>query len=211
MGNGFGADVDHRGSGARIQVRQLGGAGTARHEPSAPDVVHFDVLRTPGAQIVAQLAVAVGAPLPYRADQSQQFLVAGTAAHRRAQVGAFGGEQAGIDLAGGAQARARAVAAERLGNRGNDPNLAATVVERVAARYLAAIGRVERGQRPARTDAFQKLLRWHDALAIPVIAVADIHVLNKAHDNAGGAKVLDQIEHLVIVDAALDDSIELDG
>src|ERR1700680_2234890 len=97
------------------------------------------MLHAAGAQVVAHFAVAVRAPLPYRADQFQQFLVAGTAAHRRAQVGAFGGEQAGIDLAVGGQPRARAVAAERLSNRGNEPHLAATVVERVAARYLAAI------------------------------------------------------------------------
>ena len=39
----------------------------------------------------------------------------------------------------------------------------------------------------------------------PVIAIADVHVLDEAHDDAGAAEVLDQVEHRVIVQAALDD------
>src|SRR6202050_845493 len=80
----------------------------------APDVIHLDVLHAAGAQFVAQFTVAVRAPLPHRAHQLQQFLVAGTTAQRRPQIGALGREQAGVELAVRGQARARAVAAETL-------------------------------------------------------------------------------------------------
>ena len=145
MGNGFGADVDHRGPGARIQMRQSRccGCGVAC-DGSAPDVIHFDVLHASGAQFVAQFTVAIGAPLPHRAHQSQQLLVAGAAAQRRPQIGALGREQAGVELAVRGQPRARAVAAERLRDRGDEADLTAAVVERVAARDLAGIGRIER-------------------------------------------------------------------
>ena len=55
-----------------------------------------------------------------------------------------------------------------------------------------------------------QLARRHDAIATPVIAVADVHVLDEAHDDAGAAEVLDQVEHGVIVQAALDDAVDLD-
>src|SRR6202034_2757001 len=60
----------------------------------APDVIHLDVLYAAGAQLVAQLTVAVRAPLPHRAHQLQQLLIAGTSPQWRPQVGALGREQA---------------------------------------------------------------------------------------------------------------------
>ena len=43
-----------------------------------------------------------------------------------------------------------------------------------------------------------------------MIAVADVHVLDEAHDDARAAEVLDQIERRVIVEAALDHRVDLD-
>ena len=102
------------------------------------------MLHASGAQFVAQLAVAVRAPLPDRTDQLQQLVIARAAAQWRSQVGAFGREQAGIEFAVGGQAGARAVAAEGLRDRGDEADLTTAVVECVAARDLARVGRVER-------------------------------------------------------------------
>ena len=46
---------------------------------------------------------------------------------------------------------------------------------------------------------------------MPVVAVADVHVFDEAHDDAGAAETLHQIEHRVIVHAALHDGVDLDG
>ena len=47
-------------------------------------------------------------------------------------------------------------------------------------------------------------------LRAPVIAIADVHELDEAHDHGRAAEVLDQIERRVIVHAALDDGVDLD-
>src|SRR5450755_276118 len=130
---------------------------------SAPDVIHFDMLHAASAQLVAQLAVAVGAPLPYGADQSAEFCIGGAPAQRRAQVRPIGGEQTGIELAVRGQPRARAVAAKRLRHGGHEPNLPGAVAEGVAARDFTGVGWLERLQRPARSDALEQSLRGHHA------------------------------------------------
>jgi hypothetical protein len=43
-----------------------------------------------------------------------------------------------------------------------------------------------------------------------MIAVADIHVFDEAYDDAGAAKAFDEIEHAMVVHAALDDRVDLD-
>ena len=43
-----------------------------------------------------------------------------------------------------------------------------------------------------------------------MIARADVHVFDEAHDDAGAAEMRQQVEQRVIVDAALDDGVDLD-
>src|SRR5213079_666368 len=53
--------------------------------------------------------------------------------------------------------------------------------------------------------------RGHHQLRAPLVAVADVHVLDETHDHAGAAEAFHQLEHRVIVHAALHDGIDLDG
>src|SRR4029453_17931538 len=108
------------------------------------------------------------------------------------------------------QARTRAAAAERIRDRGDEPDLAGAVVERVALGDSAVLVLPDGMQRPARADPLEELARGHDAIEAPVIAIADVHVLDEAHDDPGAAEALDQIEHRVVVESALDDRVELD-
>src|SRR6185437_11278989 len=188
-----------------------GRAGLRAAIASAPEVIHLGVLHAARAQLIAQLAVAVETPLPDGAHQLAELGVTGAGAQRRAQVHALGCEQAGMQFAVGGEPCPRAVSAERLRHRGNEADLATAVFEDIAAGHLAAIVGIDRTQRPARVDAREQLLRGHHALALPVVAVAYVHVLDEAHDDVGAAKALDQIQHPLIVDPALYDGVDLDG
>src|SRR6187549_2368892 len=66
---------------------------------SAADVVHFNLVQVVRAQGGAQLAVPVTAAAPDTTHQLEELLVGGAGAQRRAQVGALGGEQAGVERA----------------------------------------------------------------------------------------------------------------
>ena len=159
----------------------------------------------------AQLAVAVAAAAPDAADELEQLVVGGAGAQRAAQVHALRGEQAGVERAVGRDARARAVAAERLRDRRDEADFARAVFECVALGDFAAVVAVARRDRPARVDARREFARRHHQRGIPVIARADVHVFDEAHDDAGAAEMRQQIEQRVIVDAALHDGVHLDG
>src|SRR5207253_685877 len=102
------------------------------------------------------------------------------------------------------------VAADRVRDRGDEADLALAVGERVAFGDLAAIVGLERRERPALADARGELPRGHHQLRAPVVAVADVHVLDEAHGHPGAAEALHQIERRVIVHAALHDGVDLD-
>src|SRR2546430_10485736 len=65
-------------------------------------------------------------------------------------------------------------------------------------------------RRPPRSPLFPYTTLFR-SLGAPVVAVADVHVLDETHDHAGAAEVLHQLEHRVIVHAALHHGIDLDG
>src|SRR5262249_59064616 len=92
----------------------------------------------------ADLGVAVLARAPEARDPRGELFVRLTRAQRGLQVRAAGREQTRVQVAVGRQPRAGAVAAERLGDRGDDADLARAVAVAVAARDLAAIARLER-------------------------------------------------------------------
>ena len=60
-------------------------------------------------------------------------------------------------------------------------------------------------------NTLRQFTRRQHQCRVPVIARADIHVLDESHDDAGAAKAFQQIEQGVIVHAALHDGIHLDG
>src|SRR5687768_16019384 len=99
---------------------------------SSANVVHLDLARPRLARgAFAQLAVTVLALPPHRANALAQRRNFCALAQHRAQVRAGRGEQASVKDSVRGQSCARASAAERLGDRGDEPDLAATVDEGV--------------------------------------------------------------------------------
>src|SRR4029079_5317901 len=105
---------------------------------SAPGVAHLDLRQ--GARVFrADFRIAIGAPRPDGRKVVADLVVGRAAAQQRAEVDPFGGEQARVELAVGGEARPRAVAAERLGYRGDDADLAASVAGAPARRDFAGV------------------------------------------------------------------------
>ena len=136
----------------------------------------------------------------------------GASAQRRAQVESRGREQAGVQHAVRRQPRAAQSPQNGCDHRGDEADLAGAVVEtRSAARPRRDSSRRDRLAAASARDARAAVPRdGTTSLALPAVAVADIHVFDEAHDDAGAAEALDQIEHRVIVDAALDHRVDLD-
>src|SRR5438874_8533248 len=87
---------------------------------SAADIGHFDfscafqAARQARRVDGARFGIAVGALAPHARDGRRQFGVAAAFAQQGAQIVAAGGEQAGVELAFGRQADARAILAKGL-------------------------------------------------------------------------------------------------
>ena len=111
------------------------------------------------------------------------------------------GEETRVELAVGRQPRPRAVAAERLRDRGDDPDLATAVPVAVALRDLAAIGGVDRLEGKVGVDRRHDLGRRHDVVQPPAVGMADIHVLDEAQRVPGSVEVAGQLEDRRLVEA----------
>src|SRR5215218_2546688 len=176
---------------------------------STPDVAHLDPLARAGPG-GAQLRVAVGAAVPDRGQRVGQLRVAGAAAQQRPQVVAGGGEQAGVELALGRQPRPGAGAAERLGHRGDHPELARAVAVAPAAGDLAGVVGPDRLERELGVDAADHLGGRHDFLEPPAVGGADVHVLDEARDQPALAGEAGHLDQAVVVDAPPDHGVQLD-
>ena len=121
------------------------------------------------------------------------------------------GEEAGVQLAVGGEAGARAVAAERLRDGGDDADLAGAIFVYIAPRHLSPIRRLARGfSGISRADPLDDLRRRDNVVQPPAVCRADVHVLDEAHDVVRAAEAPRDVEDAVIVDAALDDDVDLD-
>src|SRR5207248_339316 len=100
----------------------------------------------------ADLRVAILAAAPHRADHAGDLLVARAAADHAPQVVAARREETREHLPLGRQAHARARAAERLRDRGDDADLAGAVEVAPALRHLAEVIRLQRLDRPLLRD-----------------------------------------------------------
>src|SRR5688572_27289709 len=101
----------------------------------------------------AQLAVSVAATSPVVCNERAQLVIARAIAQRRTQVQAGAREQTGVEDAFRGKSRARAAAAERVGDRRDEADLARAVVECVTLGHFAVIVLFHGVQRPVRTDA----------------------------------------------------------
>ena len=193
---GLGADVDHGGPVRRVEVREaavLCGLPWLSRRCSS-----FRPWRVGGvAHRGAQLAVAVARAQSRRRGSAR-------AAHRRRRRRAadarrsvpLGREQAGVERCHrrtGARAssrRRRAAVTEEM-----KPTSPCAVLEGVALAPLRRGSCARAAHRPARMDARRELREGTTSVGLPVVAVADVHVFDEAHDDAGAAEVLHQVEH----------------
>ncbi len=104
-----------------------------------------------------------------------------------------------------------AVAAERLGHRADDPDLPGSVGIAVAGRHLPSVRGADLLQRPNGGDAGHDFAGRNDLRRRPVVRVAHIHELDEAQDVSPIAEILAQGDDLVVIDAALEHAVDLDG
>ena len=108
------------------------------------------------------------------------------------------------------QAHARARAAERLRDRGDDANLAGAVGVAPALRHFAEVIRLQRLDRPLLRDRLGDLAAGHDVVAAPAVRVADVHVLDEADDVPRAAEMAGHVDDARVVRAALHHHVDLD-
>ena len=134
----------------------------------------------------------------------------GAVAQQHAQIVAVGGEQAGVELAFGGEARSRAVPTKGLRDRGDDADFARAVLIAPALGDFPAVIRVRRLERRFGVDHGDDLARRDDVIHAPAVGVADIHVLNETQDMALFAEETRHRQDAVFVESALDDHVDLD-
>ena len=145
-----------------------------------------------------------------RAIRSLHLLVRRPLPERRAQVDSSRRVEAEIPQAVGGQPAAIAAPAERLGRGRDDP-------ERGAVGQAEAIGRGRRRfddrlDRPVvGGEPLQHLAARDDPCGRPVCRAADVHVLDEPDLGVHHAAVLDQIDQLVVVDAADGHRVDLEA
>ena len=147
--------------------------------------------------------------MPTARSISRRHLIVGRAgAHRGAQVELVVGEQARAELAVGGEAHPVAVAAERLGDRRDDTDRATPVEvappvgrRRAAGRHLL--------ERVDGVDRRDDLVLADDLVVHPVRTGVERHELDEPHLDVAVAAERRQVDDLVVVDAALDDGVDL--
>src|SRR5687767_259162 len=178
---------------------------------SSANVVHLDLARPRvPCGLFAQFAVAVVSLPPHGADVPAELVDACARAQDRAEVRSCRREQAGVEDAFRGQPCAGAAATERLRHRRNEADLARAVRIPVPLGDFPGLGRRQWHERPACCDRVPYRARRHDQPGPPVVAVADVHVLDEADHHARPAEVAREVLHLSVIDAALDDRIDLD-
>ena len=157
------------------------------------------------------LGAAIAAHFPRRANQLRELIGGGAGAQRPAQVGAVRGVQAQVPQAVGRQPAAIAALAERLRRRRDD-------AEDRAVRQAVAIGRRRRlfddrrDRAVVRRRAAASISRRDTTRAIDqcVAPPTSMYSMNRTSAPCRPAE-LDQIDQLVVVDAADDDGVELEA
>src|SRR5256885_15670398 len=175
---------------------------------SAADVAHLDAWQV-GRALRADLRVPVGTTRPDRRDRLADLAVGSAGAQKRSQIVASRREEACVEAAFRGDPGARAVAAERLRHRRDDPDPAGAVAVPVAAGDLAPVGRLDRLEWEHGVDGGEDLGGRDHVVEPPPVRGADVHVLDEAEHVAGVPEVLRQRYDLAVVEPALDDGVHL--
>src|SRR6266566_6891906 len=167
------------------------------------------IQRTALRQREALLSAAVGAPVPGLRDRRGQSFVRRTAAQRGAEIDAPLSVEAQEPGAVGGEPAAIAAAAERR-RHGRDDAECRPVgqLESLGGRH-AADERRDDAVTPA--EDVEDLLLRHDRLPRPAGCPAHIHVFDESDLDAGPVAELNKIHYFVVVEAAHDHRVDLDG
>ena len=159
----------------------------------------------------ALFGIAVGAAGPVSLNDLDEFVIGGAGAHGVAEGGSVGGEETGDEAAIGGEAETDAIAAEGLSDGSNDADFAGPVAVGVAVGDFAAIVGGDGFEGHFGVDAVDDLAGADDAGEVPVVAVADVHEFDEADDVGGAFELAGEVDEGVVVDAALDDAVHLEG
>src|SRR5438105_1778267 len=151
---------------------------------------------------------AIGATLPRGPDERRQLLVRGATAQRGAQIDSLPRVETQEPRSVRRHAAAVAGAAERRGDRGDDPEGGAVrQAEPLGGRAPVTGDRRDRAVAPCQRREHVALR--HDLVHGPVGGPAHVHVLDEPQLGPLGAAELEQLPQLVVVEAADYDAVEL--
>jgi hypothetical protein len=144
-------------------------------------------------------------------DIGAQIVVRSSFTEKRPQVVVILAEKAGPKLAVGSEPDARAVAAERLGDRGDKADFSGGAIGKTVfpRSFTPFVG--DLGEGPAGVNAVMNLDSGNDKRTIPMAVRVQRHELNKAHDDAGVAGEPGKGLDFVIIEAADEHSVDLGG
>src|SRR5438094_51106 len=155
---------------------------------SAADEAHLDLAQARGLGR-AHLRVAIGPRAPGGGEPFNDLRVARLTPDERPQIQTLGGEEARVERAVGGEPGPRAVRAEGLRDRGDDADLAASVLVAVPRRDLAAVARPDWLERKLAVDRRDDLSRGDDVVESPTVRRADVHELDEAEGHARSFEV----------------------
>src|SRR5438067_7068248 len=176
---------------------------------SAADEAHLDLAQARGLGR-AHLRVAIGPRAPGGGEPFNDLRVARLTPDERPQIQTLGGEEARVERAVGGEPGPRAVRAEGLRDRGDDADLAASVLVAVPRRDLAAVARPDWLERKLAVDRRDDLSRGDDVVESPTVRRADVHELDEAEGHARSFEVARHREDARLVHAALGHHVDLD-
>ena len=144
-------------------------------------------------------------------EKGADGVIGGAVAQQDAKVVFDGAEKAGADFAVGCQSNTIAVAAKRFGDGSDDADLGGAAVEDPA---FGGFGRVRGGHRlkgELILEAAQDFSAADDQVLVPDAAGIQGHEFNEAQAQLVVAGETSQRDYLVVVEAANDDGVDLDG
>src|SRR5262249_18988691 len=118
-------------------------------------------------------------------------------------------KQTGADLAVRCDADARAVSAERMRDRSDDPNLADAVFKGITPRCLAGRMLGQRLERLELRELGDDLIERHHDLRAPHAIFFERHELDEADDYAFVAGEFAELDDLIFIEAAQQNTIDL--
>ena len=119
-------------------------------------------------------------------------------------------KQAGANVAISSQADAVALAAERLGYRGNDSKFRLAIAERPTGCRLCSVLSGQGSDGDFGLNSFQNFAAGHNVFALPRSAGVQRHKLDHPHHDVFLHGEMGQCPNLVVVQAANDDGVDFD-